>query len=103
MSIRLAVAKPLRQLRRDHARLQRMRLTCANDNAGAFPKLSIGSASGNILHAALRHFAAHGISAAQNAANEANAARARGDTEGYIWWHDICHALDRGLARKLGS
>ena len=43
MSIRLAVAKPLRQLRRDHARLQRMRLTCANDNAGAFPKLSISS------------------------------------------------------------
>ena len=103
MSIRLAVAKPFRQLRRDHARLQRMRLACANDNAVSAAKQSIDRAKGNILHAALRHFAAHGLAAAQNAANEANAARTRGDAAEYAWWHDICHTLDRGVARKLGS
>ena len=103
MSIRLAVAKPLRQLRRDHTRLRRMRLACANDNTLATAETSANSVEGNVLHAALRHFARHGLSAAQNAANEANAARSRGDEAEYLWWHDICHTLDRGLARKLGS
>ncbi len=75
-----------------------MRLNCANDNGVSSAK---PTERGNILHAALRHFAAHGLSAAQNAANEATAARERGDETGYAWWYDICHALDRGVARKL--
>ena len=101
MSIRLAVSKPLRQLRPDSARLGRMRIACANDDAVSLAQKSIDSSGGNILHAALRHFAAHGLSAAQNAADEANAARIRGDEADYIWWCDICHSLDRTMARKL--
>lgn len=103
MSIRLAASKPLRPLVSSPTRLRRMRLACANDNSVSAAKQSMGRTNGNILHAALRHFATHGLSAAQNAADEATAARARGDDAEYSWWHDICHALDRGLARKLGS
>ena len=103
MSIRLAASKPLRPLANDRARLRRMRLDCANDNGVSSAKQNRPSDRGNILHAALRHFAAHGLAAAQNAANEASAARARGDQAGYDWWFDICHALDRGIARRLRS
>ena len=101
MSIRLAVSKPLRPLASDQAKLRRMRLECANDNGVTSAKYGRPNERGNILHAALRHFAAHGLAAAQSAANEANAARARGDETGYDWWYDICHALDRGIARRL--
>lgn len=107
MSIRLAASKPLVQLRYSPARLRRMRLTRANDNASAAPKLAkpatpaIGPANGNVLHAALRHFAAHGLAAAQHAADEAMAARRAGDEAGYRWWHGICHSLDRRLAGEL--
>jgi hypothetical protein len=103
MSIRLAASKPLRPLVNNPLRLRRMRAACANDNSLSPARQSMGRTRGNILHAALRHFAAHGLSAAQNAADEAKAARVRGDDAEYNWWRDICHALDRQMARKLGS
>ena len=101
MSIRLAVSKPLRPLASDRAKLRKMRLECANDNDVTSAQYGTPNDRGNILHAALRHFAVHGLAAAQNAANEATAARARGDETGYEWWYGICHALDRGIARRL--
>ena len=95
MSIRLAASKPLTPLRYCRARLRRMQVACANDNSAS------PATGGNILHAALRHFAAHGLAAAQHAANEAHAARARGEQAEFHRWRDICHALDRPLGRAL--
>lgn len=55
------------------------------------------------LTAALRHFATHGLNAANDAAQAAQRAEASGDREQYMWWRDICHALDRRKADALDT
>ncbi len=54
-----------------------------------------------LLHAALRHFAAHGLHAAREARKQAENAFFAGDREGYDWWLGVCRTLDRRLAAKL--
>lgn len=66
----------------------------ANDLAG-------NRASDAMLHAALRHFAEHGLAAARHARKQAESAKAAGDEQDYLWWRDICRALDRRMARTL--
>lgn len=66
----------------------------ANDN-GDLPDSDL------LLHAALRHFAAHGISAARAARAQAEAAFFTGDRAGYDWWLAICRTLDRRLAAQI--
>ena len=66
----------------------------ANDN-GDLPDSDL------LLHAALRHFAEHGISAARAARAQAEAAFFTGDRAGYDWWLAICRTLDRRLAAQL--
>ena len=66
----------------------------ANDNGGA-------RATDAMLHAALRHFAEHGLAAAQRARKQAEAAFFAGDRQGYQWWLEICRALDRRMANEL--
>lgn len=75
------------------------------DRARAFPANDNGSpgASDAMLHAALRHFAEHGLAAAQRARKQAEAAIVAGDRQSYLWWLEICRALDRRMARELGS
>ena len=68
----------------------------ANDNGGA-------RASDAMLHAALRHFAEHGLAAAHRARKQAEAAFFAGDQQGYQWWLEICRALDRRMASELGT
>jgi len=68
----------------------------ANDNGGA-------RTSDAMLHAALRHFAEHGLAAAQRARKQAEAAARAGDRRGYEWWLEICRALDRRMASELGA
>lgn len=68
----------------------------ANDNGD-------GRSTDAMLHAALRHFAEHGLAAAQRARRQAEAAYSAGDRQGYKWWLDICRALDRRMASELGS
>jgi len=68
----------------------------ANDNGGE-------RASDAMLHAALRHFAEHGLAAAQRARKQAEAAFFAGDKQGYQWWLEICRALDRRMARELAA
>ncbi len=55
-----------------------------------------------LLHAALRHFAEHGLAAAHRARKQAEAAFFAGDRQAYKWWLDICRALDRRMAMELG-
>lgn len=65
-----------------------------NDNDGT-------TAIDALLHAALRHFAEHGLAAAQRARKQAEAASAAGDRQAYRWWLEICRALDRRMAAEL--
>jgi hypothetical protein len=65
----------------------------ANDNGS--------ETSDHVLHAALRHFAEHGLSAASDAQRKAEAAFFAGDRECYLWWLGVCRTLDKRLAGRL--
>lgn len=69
----------------------------ANDNPGA------EEFDDRMLHAALRHFAEHGLSAARAARGHAEHAFFAGDRKGYDWWLGICRTLDRQLASELAQ
>jgi hypothetical protein len=68
----------------------------ANDNGAERP-------TDALLHAALRHFAEHGLAAAHRARKHAEAAFFAGDRQGYTWWLEICRALDRRMASELDA
>lgn len=55
-----------------------------------------------MLHAALRHFAEHGLGAARAAREQAKSAFFTGDRASYDWWLEVCRTLDRRMARELG-
>lgn len=65
-------------------------LSAANDNGG-------GIGGDQVLKAALRHFAEHGLSAASRARDNAESAFFAGKSEEYRWWMSICTALDRRM------
>lgn len=54
-----------------------------------------------MLHAALRHFAEHGLGAAREARRQAETAFFAGDRASYDWWLSICRTLDRRMAEEL--
>lgn len=72
----------------------------ANDNPGGASECGVEA---RLLSAALRHFAEHGVSAAEEAAIQAEQAWEQGDCESYLWWAEICRKLDRKRARELTS
>lgn len=55
----------------------------------------------HLLHAALRHFAQHGLGAARDAHQRAEAAFFAGERESYRWWLGVCRTLDKRLAARL--
>lgn len=94
MSIRFAAPSHAIRNRMEQAEVQAARRLPANDNTARH-------ASKAALRAALRHFATHGLAAAQHARQQAETARQKGDEQTYIWWLEICHALDRRMANEL--
>lgn len=54
-----------------------------------------------VIHAALRHFAEHGMGAARAARKQAEEAFFAGDRLAYDWWLGICRALDKRIAGQL--
>ena len=66
----------------------------ANDNAEPAPRA-------DQLDSALRYFAAHGLGAAGEAANAAEAAWTAGDRAGWEHWLAICRTLEPRVARAL--
>jgi hypothetical protein len=68
----------------------------ANDNAESFPR-------DEVLRAALRHFAQHGLGAAQLAYKNAQTAFFAGNREEYRHWLAICRALDRRMADAISA
>jgi len=71
-------------------------LRAANDNCRPFT-------DDLVLRAALRHFAAHGLGAAEQASRNAGAAFFAGDRNAYQWWLAICRALDRRMAAAVAA
>lgn len=69
----------------------------ANDNGDGSAS---HAANDQILRAALRHFAQHGLGAARAARAKAEEAFFSGDRQGYQWWLGITRTLDRRLARQ---
>ena len=53
------------------------------------------------LRAALDHFSRHHLNAAHDAFDRAKIALEDGDEAGFLYWADICRALDRRLAGTL--
>ena len=67
--------------------------TCAGAND------DITSHGHAMLEAALRMFAAHGLSAGLRACEAAEIAADVGDQEGVAWWLEVCATFDGALAR----
>lgn len=93
MTIRFASANTAAFVRSAHgdARLRR----AANDNAAQ------GASTGPhdvLLRDALKHFAQHGLRAAEVARQNAERAFFAGDRPAYRHWLEICRALDRRMA-----
>ena len=96
MTIRFAAAR--RGESRVVARVFRasVPLRASNDNVRPFTE-------DHVLRAALRHFAEHGLSAAERASENAGAAFFAGDRNSYQWWLAICRALDRRMAAAVAA
>lgn len=71
----------------------------ANDN-GPLGSSSISSFD-TMMRDALRHFAEHGMGAAEEARRQAEQAHFTGDVQGYRYWLGLCRALDSRLAAKV--
>ena len=69
----------------------------ANDNGDT----AENRGSDLMLHAALRHFAEHGLGAAREAHKQAEQAFFADDRPSYQWWIGICRTLDRRMAEEL--
>jgi hypothetical protein len=96
MTIRFATANP--EYNPVIARMLRgpYRLRAANDNV-------LGICDDKLLRAALRHFAEHGLGAAEQARRRAEAAFFAGNREEYRWWLAICRTLDRRMADAVAA
>lgn len=73
----------------------------ANEDASPASPSAGSQAGEQVLHAALRHFAEHGMGAARAAGAQAESAYLAGDRQGYEWWLGITRTLDRRLAAKI--
>ncbi len=56
-----------------------------------------------VLVSTLRHFAVHGLGAAQEARRLAQEARRQQDQDRYRHWLAVCRHLDHGMAARLGT
>ena len=95
MTLRTATARPLfvpAHLTRGD--LGRIAARAANDNADV-------ARQDQVVRDALRHFAAHGLKAAEDAGLRARAAHQRGDAQDLRHWLQICAALDPRRAAAM--
>lgn len=96
MTIRFAPAR-----NRDDAVLERVLTVpawrdAANDNGDGLTRNAL-------LRATLKHFAAHGLAAAEHARENAEQAFFAGDRAAYRHWLEICRALDRRMAAAVAA
>ena len=93
MTLRFAAARSTAASPLARALSRRAPGHAANDNAT--------DTNDHLLHAALRHFAEHGLGAARDAHRRAERAFFVGDRESYRWWLGVCRTLDKRLAAPL--
>jgi hypothetical protein len=79
------------------------RRAAANDNEGRAAVPGGGFPRDPILRAALKHFARHGLGAAEQAHRNAERAFFAGKREEYRHWLAICRALDRRMADAVAA
>lgn len=96
MTIRFAAAKPVYNPVIARIMGGSPYARAANDNI-------IGICNDRLLRAALRHFADHGLGAAENARALAEQAFFAGNDEDYRWWLSICRTLDRRMADAVAA
>lgn len=94
MTIHFAAARPLLNSYVGRRLGQGRAQPAANDNSS-----DVSSAA--VLRDALKHFAVHGLGAAQHARDQAERAFFAGDRDTYQRWLGICRALDRRMAVAL--
>lgn len=97
MTIHFAAAQGQLRPRLSALQTRARMLRPANDN----PASGAQAADRELLNAALRHFARHGIGAAAHARGEAERAFFAGDRQSYQWWLGVCRTLDRRMAAAL--
>lgn len=95
MSIRYVAAQRAMAVLTGPAGQVRLTARAANDNAA--------SGRDTLLRDALKHFAQHGLRAAQVARDNAMDAHQQGDDAGSRHWIEICRALDRRMAAELAA
>jgi len=94
MTVHFAAARTAAGSPLARALQRRSPVTAANDNGQLH-------SDDQLLRASLKHFAAHGLRAAEEARQLAENAFFAGDRETYQWWLGICRTLDRRMARQL--
>jgi hypothetical protein len=94
MTIRFATPPHRCAPRMSRRRIREASGAAANDN-------DTDQTSDALLHAALRHFAEHGLAAARRAREQAETALCAGDRQAYQWWLEICRALDWRMAGEI--
>lgn len=97
MSLHFAAARSVTRSPLARAFARRTIARAANDNGDPVAN----ERNEQLLHAALRHFATHGLGAAREARNQAEQAFFAGDRQSYDWWLGICRTLDRRMAEEL--
>lgn len=79
------------------------RFACRPVIAGAVNDNDTAIDRNKLLRDALKHFACHGLGAAEVARAEAERAILAGDRRGYAHWLGICRALDRRMAATFAA
>ncbi len=97
MTIHFAAARPVYSALAGRRLTRRVAQRASNDNGVH----EFGSDA--LLRAALRHFAHHGMAAAEHARVLAERAFFAGDRDNYTWWLSVCRALDRRTAAALAA
>ena len=97
MTVHFAPARTIARSPLARAFARRAIARAANDNDDAVQ----AKTHDQMLHAALRHFAEHGLGAAREARKQAEQAFFIGDRASYDWWLGICRTLDRRMAEEM--
>ena len=107
MRFHFAAARTVANSPLARAMAPRRNVKAANDNAkapcrDASPGVVGWGEQDRMLKAALRQFSEHGLSAAREAAKQAEQAFFSGDRQSYDWWMAVCRTLDKRLADQVG-
>ncbi len=103
MSLHFAAARSTAHSPIARALARKVLSRAVNDNGDPAQVQTPASSIDYMMRAALRHFAEHGMAAAEAARRQAEQAHFIGDAESYAWWLGVCRTLDRRLAERFAD